>query len=135
MNVDAELPHLYTPATSFGRWNGQLWVTEENGEITGSIGMVPSDTPSTAELRMLYVMPQARRQRLGSLLLHTAEQEAAERGLTGVELWSDTRFTTAHRFYERHGYHWTGAVRELHDLSSSVEIHFRSQKKDSRSSR
>lgn len=135
LDVDAELPHLYTPATSFARWDGQLWVAEENDRITGSVGFVPSGTPRTAELRMLYVMPEARRQRLGSLLLRTAEQEAAERGLTEVELWSDTRFITAHRFYERHGYHRTGAVRELHDLSNSLEFHFRSSRKDTGSSR
>lgn len=35
-----------------------------------------------------------------------------------------TRFTDAHRLYERLGYVRSPGTRELHDLSRSVEYHF-----------
>ena len=35
-----------------------------------------------------------------------------------------TRFTRAHRFYERSGYERTGRTRELHDISNTTEYHF-----------
>jgi putative acetyltransferase len=69
---------------------------------------------------MLYVRAAARRSGLGGRLLAVAEDEARRRGARRIQLWSDTRFTTAHRFYERRG----PATRELHDLSASVEYLF-----------
>jgi putative acetyltransferase len=42
-----------------------------------------------------------------------------------VELWSDTRFEDAHRLYEGRGYRRGDELRELHDLSGSVEYYYR----------
>jgi hypothetical protein len=53
------------------------------------------------------------------------EAEAATRGARALELWSDTRFADAHRLYARLGYERLPDARELHDLSHSVELHFR----------
>ena len=52
---------------------------------------------------------------------------AESRGARFVELWSDTRFADAHRLYERLGYRKSGVTRELHDMSGSVEYHFRKE--------
>jgi hypothetical protein len=39
-------------------------------------------------------------------------------------LWTDTRFQTAHRFYERLGYQSDGRTRAIDDLSRSVEYFY-----------
>lgn len=41
-----------------------------------------------------------------------------------VELWSDTRFTDAHRLEERLGYRRTGETRELGDLSNTTGFRY-----------
>jgi len=52
------------------------------------------------------------------------EREARRRDAGVVELWSDTRFTDAHRLYERLGYQHTGKTPDLHDLSNTTELRF-----------
>ena len=49
---------------------------------------------------------------------------AAAAGCTAVELWTDTRFTLAHRVYQALGYRPSGRTRELHDLSQTTEYHY-----------
>ena len=124
MDVDGELPHLRAIATAFRSWGGRAWVAEAGGHVIGSVGVVPTGDGGGVELRMLYVRASARRSGLGGRLLGLAEAEARRREAGRIELWSDTRFTTAHRFYERRGYQRGPAARELHDLSNSVEYYF-----------
>ena len=60
---------------------------------------------------------------LAARLLARAEAHAAAAGATRFELWSDTRFERAHRFYEkRSSYLRAGPIRPLNDLSHSLEF-------------
>jgi hypothetical protein len=52
------------------------------------------------------------------------EKTAADLGAGEVQLWSDSRFTDAHRFYQQRGYTRMGPDRELGDLSRTREHHF-----------
>lgn len=126
LDVDGEMPHLRAVADAYRAWGGRAWIAEEAGRVVASIGLVPARGWQAGEVRMLYVLPAARRAGLGSrlLALAEAEAEAAARGAVRIELWSDTRFTDAHRFYLRHGYTRGPDSRELHDLSDSVEHFF-----------
>jgi putative acetyltransferase len=124
LDVDGELPHLRAIASSYAGRGGRVWVAEAGGQVVGSVGLVGGQEPAVVEVRMLYVRRDVRRVGLGSRLLGLAEAEAERRGATRVELWSDTRFLAAHRFYERHGYRRGPRTRELHDLSGSVEFFF-----------
>jgi RimJ/RimL family protein N-acetyltransferase len=36
-------------------------------------------------------------------------------GHTRIELWSDTRFERAHRFYTKHGFEHDGTIRHMTD--------------------
>ncbi|MBL7497529.1 GNAT family N-acetyltransferase [Frankia sp. CNm7] len=76
------------------------------------------------ELKSLYVAATARRRGLGAALVRRVEREARRRGAGLVELWSDTRFTDAHRLYERLGYVATGQIRDLRDLSNTTEVRY-----------
>ena len=78
------------------------------------------DAGEALELKHLYVAARARRRGLGRHLTELVEAEARGRGRPRVELWTDTRFTDAHRLYERLGYVRVGS-RTLGDRSSSSE--------------
>ena len=61
---------------------------------------------------------------MGLALLKHVEERAKARGARTIELWSDTRFERAHRFYEREGYVKQAATRFLHDVSNTEEYQF-----------
>ncbi len=91
--------------------------------LAASVAVWPTDRPEVAQLKSLYVWPDARKRGLGEALVGHAETVARAAGARRMELWSDTRFDAAHRLYERLGYE-RGGTRELHDLSLSVEYFF-----------
>jgi putative acetyltransferase len=76
-------------------------------------------------LKKCYLAAAWRGRGLGRRLVEAVEEYARATGCREVELWSDTRFVAGHRAYLGCGYRRSGAVRELHDLSRSVEWHFR----------
>jgi len=123
LDVHGEEPELLEPATAFARHGGRLWVAEDRGRVVGSIGVKPG-TGDLASLVKLYVDPPARGRGLGERLVGVVEREVLALGLGQVELWTDTRFTHAHRLYERLGYDRRPETRELHDLSRTVEYRF-----------
>ncbi len=129
LDVDGEMPELRRPASYHREHGGELWVAEIGGRIVGCGGYVESVRGEPAaergvELKKLYVNRRARRTGLGGVLVERAERRARERGARFVDLWSDTRFTTAHAFYERRGYVRGPSTRELHDKSDTVEHYF-----------
>lgn len=124
LDVDGELPELRAIATAFRGWNGHFWVAERGSRVVGSVGLTPGKKPGYAELKKLYVEKAARKTGLGSTLCSLAENEAIKAGYLRIDLWSDTRFTTAHRFYEKRGYQRGPHTRDLHDSSNSVEYYF-----------
>jgi GNAT superfamily N-acetyltransferase len=123
VDIAGEFPELQAPGRHFRERNATLWVIPDGAWIGACVGLVPGD--GKAELVKLYVAPHLRGQGLGASLVRRVERAAAEGGCHEIELWSDTRFLPAHRLYHRLGYTRTGATRELHDLSRSVEYQFR----------
>jgi putative acetyltransferase len=137
LDVDLEEPELRAPASSFDGF----WVLETEApppgdgatrspggsvcvpRIVGCIGLGLHGR-GPAELKKLYLARELRGRGLGARLVAHVELEARRRGATHIELWTDTRFTTAHAVYRRLGYSATGAQRELHDLSATVEDHY-----------
>lgn len=125
-----ELPELRAIATYASEHGGRFWVVEEHGE--GAPRMVAcagytevAGVPGGIELKKLYVSKRARRRGLGGRLCALVEGAARDRGASFVEMWSDTRFTDAHRLYRGRGYRQSDHTRELHDKSDTVEYHFR----------
>jgi GNAT superfamily N-acetyltransferase len=124
LDVDAEEPWLRAPATYYAAHGGRMWVADLGGAVVGSIAIRPGAEDDTAELKSLYVGAAARRHGLGEVLTSLVEDEAARMGVRQLELWTDTRFADAHRFYARLGYQQLPGSRELHDLSATVEYPF-----------
>ena len=115
--VDEEEPELRCVASSaaFSRF----WVLTRAERIVGTVAC--KERPGVLELKKLYLNPAVRGLGLGRRLVGLIEDYADEHGLDRVELWSDTRFLTAHAVYERLGYRCTGRTRDLHDRSNTTE--------------
>lgn len=119
-------------------WHGHLaaaggrgWVVHVAGDLVACVGVAPCPPPPAVppttdcvELKRLYVHASARRRGLGRALVGQVEAWAVEHGATAVVLWSDTRFTDAHRLYEAAGFSDTGRRRDLHDPSDTTEAEF-----------
>ncbi|MGN8050765.1 GNAT family N-acetyltransferase [Curtobacterium sp. 22159] len=66
-----------------------------------------SDEP-TAQLLLLVVDPEARRNGTGSALIGTFETWAVEQGARRLSAVSAAATDSAHRFYQKRGYHEAG---------------------------
>jgi putative acetyltransferase len=121
LDVARDEPHLFEPAAYFRRSGGELWVVEDESFIRASGAVFLH--PQSAELKTLYVHRTLRRQGWGRRLVSMAMAHARRYGLREMILWSDTRFTDAHRLYTGMGFGQTGR-RELHDANNSVEYGF-----------
>jgi putative acetyltransferase len=123
LDVEREEPELLAPASSFERF----WVLEADGEVVGCCGLAThaGEAGPVVELKKMYLRRDHRGAGLAERLAAKVEERAREARATGLVLWSDTRFTRAHRFYERIGYRRTGRTRDLGDLSNTTEYEFR----------
>lgn len=124
--VDAD---LVRPRTTFDTLGGELWVVvTTDGELVGCCGWAPAGPPDgrspAVELKRLYVTSAQRGRGVGRWLVGEVERVARERGAVRVVLWSDDRFTDAHRLYELLGYTRRPETRRLHDPSDTTELHF-----------
>jgi GNAT superfamily N-acetyltransferase len=122
LDCETEETAITTPARSFPAF----WVaekTDEPGHLVGCVGCgdARGSLEAGVELKKLYVDPALRRCGLGRQLVELVETHARSLAARRVFLWTDVRFTIAHRFYERLGYRRAGAPRELDDLSKTVE--------------
>ena len=130
LDVDGEIPELRAIASYADKRNGRFWVAEADSTVVGCIGVAPAPDPDGVELLKLYVDSAMRGRGLGGRLVRLVEEEAARRHVAFIELWTDTRFESAHRLYERLGYQRLPETRELHDLSDTVEYHYRKRLAD-----
>jgi putative acetyltransferase len=127
--VDGVDEHLAQPAGYFHARGGEFWVVEDGGRIVATVGALPNDS-ETVELKALYVYPSIRRQGWGRRLTKLVMDYARTTSKKRVLLWSDTRFTDAHRLYRGLGFRQFGR-RELHDLYNSSEYGFECEQTDS----
>jgi GNAT superfamily N-acetyltransferase len=123
LDAETEERALLAPDEYFHARRGEFWVVEEAGEIVATVAVTLND-PETAELKYLYVDKNKRGHGLGARLTGQAITFARAKGAGEMILWSDTRFTNAHRLYERLGFEKT-VRRELDDLNNSIEYGFR----------
>ena len=124
MDVDGELPELRRPASHWLSRGGELWVSESEGALIGSIAFDPIKDGSAIEIHWMYVDRAAHGRGVAQALYALALAFAQARGIRTVELWTDTRFHRAHAFYEKLGFQRSPGSRELHDLSNSLEFHY-----------
>ena len=99
----ARIYHEYEAASATPR--KALWVAERNGAVVGSIFVVPSEgRPGTAQLRMLYVEPDARGLGLGRTLVDQVVKFSKESGYAKVRLWTQSVLESARKIYTAAGF-------------------------------
>lgn len=82
-----------------------LWVAERDGELLGSVFVTPSaGRPATAQLRMLYVEPEARGSGIGTSLVGQCVAFSREAGYRTLRLWTQSVLESARRIYAAHGF-------------------------------
>ncbi|RDH79143.1 MarR family transcriptional regulator [Mycolicibacterium moriokaense] len=80
------------------------WIAEFDGERVGAIFCTASDTPDTAQLRLLLVEPQARGAGVGSRLTDECIRFAQRAGYRRMMLWTTDAQVQARRIYQRVGF-------------------------------
>jgi putative acetyltransferase len=122
--VPEEFPELQAPATYYAGKGGSLWVVKDatSNSVAGSIAIAPTHQSGEAELFKVYLAHQWRGTGLAQTLLATAFDWARNAKLHSVVLWTDTRFISGHRFYEKQGFVRMPGLRALHDAASTVEF-------------
>jgi DNA-binding MarR family transcriptional regulator/GNAT superfamily N-acetyltransferase len=82
-----------------------LWIADRGGSVVGSVYVVPADgQPGVAQLRMLYVEPEARGQGLGATLVEQAVSFARGAGYRRLILWTQSVLVPARRIYAASGF-------------------------------
>lgn len=81
-------------------------IRDGKGIACGGLRLVSEDDNSMAEIKRVYVVPEARGRSNGvaDLLLKHLESHALGQGWTTVRLTTAKTMVAANRFYERHGY-------------------------------
>lgn len=122
LDVEREDPHLRDPGGYFRVGGGEFWVVEgAAGEIIATVAVELH--AQAAELKSLYVAAPHRRAGLGRRLTTLALAFARRHGRATAFLWSDTRFSDAHRLYEKLGFVRDG-VRNVRCVNEFAEYHF-----------
>jgi GNAT superfamily N-acetyltransferase len=124
LDVDGELPELRALATHFIEAGGALWAAEQGGQVVGMAATRPIGQDGAWEICKVYVAKSLRGTGLAHRLMQEAEGHARASGAARLVLWTDTRFETAHRFYEKRGFVRQGAIRVLDDISNSLEFRY-----------
>jgi len=119
----AEVPDLLRWARHYEPPHGAFFVVREGERIVGSVG-VDRVGDSTAELHRLYLDPAMRGRGLGEALVNTIVDWCRTHGVARLVLWSDTRFTHAHRLYLRTGFRQTGERELPEDVNQTREYSF-----------
>lgn len=82
-----------------------LWVADRNGAVAGSVFVTPNTKlRGTAQLRMLYVEPEARGLGLGTTLVKQAVDFARSSGYERMRLWTQSTLVSARRIYAAAGF-------------------------------
>jgi GNAT superfamily N-acetyltransferase len=120
-DIDGEAPELHRLASHCAARGGAVWTAEAEGSVVGMICTWPL-ADGAWELAKLYVAAAHRGSGVANDLCGIVERHARAHGAKRMQLWSDTRFERAHRFYEKHSYVRSGPIRALDDKSKSVEF-------------
>lgn len=96
----------------------QCWVAERAGKMAGSIMLVDSGD-NAAQLRLLYVEPDARGLGIGEALVRACVEFARAAGYAKIWLWTHSVLTSARRIYAGAGFEITSV--DMHDAFGAPE--------------
>lgn len=123
--VAAEFPELAAPARHYAARGGLLLVAEADGAVTGSFAISDTGGDGVFEVNKVYLAARFRGSGVAVKLYERALAAARARGARALKLWSDTRFLSGHRFYEKLGFVRQPVVRYLADSTDAWEYAYR----------
>ncbi|HVJ41743.1 MAG TPA: GNAT family N-acetyltransferase [Dongiaceae bacterium] len=131
-DLDADFPELKQPRSSFEAEGGRFWVAEWHAcggddarrDIVGCCGFLPAEDAAGIELQRVYLRPEFRGSGLATKMFQIVQAVARQRQAGFIELWTDSRFKAAQRFYEKLGFVRQPGERLLNDRSRSSEYHY-----------
>ena len=123
--VIAEFPELAAPASHYEKRGGRLFVAEDKGAIVGTFAISSPDEDGVFEINKVYLDREWRGSGLAQELYATAIEEVCRRDGRTLKLWTDTRFLSGHRFYEKLGFVRQPVVRFLADATDGWEFAYR----------
>jgi putative acetyltransferase len=120
--LEAYLAGLYLPEQQHG-WkldkllqpSVKIFLAKQGSRAVGCGSIALFD--DYAEVKRMFVIPQARRQGVGRAVLKRLEEEAREAGKTWLRLETGHAQEEAMRLYEAYGFHPRGSFGEYKDLS------------------
>ncbi len=121
VDIDGEAPELHALASHCAKRGGQVWAAEADGGVVGLVCTYPR-AGGAWEIGKMYVAKPYRGSGVARQLVETAEAYARGHGAARTQLWSDTRFDRAHRFYEKCSYVRSGPLRAVQDKSNTIEF-------------
>ena len=86
----------------------QCWIADVDGEMAGSIFCVASPD-GRAQLRLLYVEPEARGLGIGETLVGACVDFARDAGYPSIWLWTHAVLTSARHIYAKAGFEVTSS--------------------------
>jgi GNAT superfamily N-acetyltransferase len=89
---------------AFGDPNGYFLVARLDGELVGCAGICRCEGAQTAELRRMYVAPEARRLGVARALMNELEDKARRCGYATLRLETGPEQPEAIRLYEASGF-------------------------------
>jgi len=97
---------LDDPEAAYRAGGGEVWVVEnEAGRLVGTGALWPDpDDPGRAEIRRMYLRPEARGHGLGRRLLRLALERARAKGRGCVELETTAVMKAARALYRSEGF-------------------------------
>ena len=82
-----------------------LWIAEQDGEVAGSVFIIPAaEEVGAAQLRMLYTEPAFRGRGIGKRLVEEAVRFSRASGYRRIILWTQDCLTSARRIYQAAGF-------------------------------
>ena len=105
---------------------GAFWVlvaTQDDGTekvvgcnaILADASIADAKDAKVCHLKRLYLAPEHRGSTYGHQLMQVVIEWAQQARFQRLELWSDTRFHRAHRFFEKSGLAKSGTTRTMND--------------------
>lgn len=87
----------------FDAANDSCWIAERDGKVIGSVFVVDAGQ-GVAQLRLLYVEPDARGLGVGKLLVDQVVRFARDKRYTKIRLWTQANLVAARKLYAAAGF-------------------------------